>query len=295
MTVIIYADPLTNDHLEVFKILLENGININHRMWMGKPFNKYYSVLHVAHKYEKVNAINFLLENGAEVDYTAKDFVPVIHSAASEGKMEIIQALLSHESVRKNIDIKSKDFNQALGRPYNDTPLNQAISSENVEVAMLLIEHGADVRAMDDTPMSILHQAAGLGNIPLLKKILEKGANVDIKGLLGFNPLKSAILERHVEVVKVLLEHGANPNDVSDGNTTVLHTACSDMDMAENVDNAALKIVKLLIEFGAGASVNTRAASGWIPMHFAAKYGKVEEIEIFLSLGADIEARTEHG
>ena len=110
------------------------------------------------------------------------------------------------------------------------------------------------------------------------------------------NPsLKAAILGRHVEVVKVLLEHGSDPNYVSDGNTTVLHTACSDMDMAENIDNAALKIVKLLIEFGAGASVNTRAASGWIPMHFAAKYGKVEEIEIFLSLGADIEARTEHG
>ena len=72
---------------------------------------KCFSVLHVAYMKENVMAINFLLENGAEVDYTAKDFVPVLHTAASEGKMEIIQALLSHESVRKNIDIKSKDFN----------------------------------------------------------------------------------------------------------------------------------------------------------------------------------------
>ena len=196
MTVIIYADPLTNDHLEIFKILLENGININHRMWMEAPFEKYYSVLHVAYMKDSVKAINFLLENGAEVDYTAKDFVPVLHSAASAGNMEIVQALLSHESVRKNIDIKSKDINPMHGRPYNDTPLMQAVSSEHVEVAMLLIEHGADVRAMDDSPMPILHGAARLGNIPLLKKILEKGAIVDLKGLHGFNPVKVTFFEK---------------------------------------------------------------------------------------------------
>ena len=296
MTVIIYADPLTNDHLEVFKILLENGININHRMWMEAPFSKCFSVLHVAFMKESIIAINFLLENGAEVDYSAKDFLPVLHMAASGGKTEIAKALLSHESVRKNIDIKSKDFNQALGRPYNDTPLMQAVSSGHVEVAMLLIEHGADVQGMaDDSDMSILHQAAGLGNIPLLKKILEKGANVDQKGFAGFNPLKTAILERHVEVVKVLLEHGSDPNYVSEGNNTVLHTACSEKDMAENVDNAALKIFKLLIEFGAGASVNTRDRHKWIPLHYAAKYGKVEELEEMIKLGADINASNEYG
>ena len=193
MAVIIYADPLTNDHLEVFKILLENGININHRILME---GKYFSVLHVAHMRENVMAINFLLENGAEVDYTAKDFVPVLHSAARAGNMEIVQALLSHESVRKNIDIRSKDFNEALGQTFNDTPLMQAVGSGHVEVAMLLIEHGADVRAMDDSPMPILHGAARLGNIPLLKKILEKGAIVDLKGLHGFNPVKVTFFEK---------------------------------------------------------------------------------------------------
>ena len=138
MTVIIYADTFTNDHLEIFKILVENGINIDHKMWM-EPLETFVSVLHVACLKNNMEAIDFLIENGAKVDHSAKDFIPILHYVASEGKLEAARALLKHESVRKNIDIKSKDYNRALGESYNDTPLMQAVSSGHAEVAMLFI------------------------------------------------------------------------------------------------------------------------------------------------------------
>ena len=125
--------------------------------------------------------------------------------------------------------------------------------------------------------------------------ILDKGANVNVKGFRGFTPLMQAILERHVEVVKVLLEYGANPNHTCDGNGTPLSVSVCEKDMAENFDNAALKIFKLLIKYGAGASVNTKTLNYWTPLHNASKYGKVVEVEDLIKLGADIEAKTDFG
>ena len=125
--------------------------------------------------------------------------------------------------------------------------------------------------------------------------ILDKGANVNVKGFRGFTPLMQAILERHVEVVKVLLEYGANPNQRSVDNGTALGVSVCGKDMAENIDNAALKIFKLLIKYGAGASVNTKTRNFWTPLHNASKYGKVEEVEVLINLGADIEAKTDFG
>ena len=79
--------------------------------------------------------------------------------------------------------------------------------------ARLLIAHGADVRAVARNPMAVtpLHSAAASQEIEVARLLLEKGAEVDARQEGGFTALHAAALHGDEALSELLLSRGANP------------------------------------------------------------------------------------
>lgn len=76
------------------------------------------------------------------------------------------------------------------------------------EIVAILLNHGADVNAVDDTSgKGALHEAAEHGNLSTAKILLQRGADVDAKDIWEWTPLHRATTQGGCEVVDTLLCH----------------------------------------------------------------------------------------
>ena len=103
-----------------------------------------------------------------------------------------------------NIDLNLKD-------PVGRTPLHIAAEKGNVDVAMLLIENGANVNVADvngNTPLIFIINKTG--NLKVTQRLLEKGANVDTQNRTGETALMYAAWHGHSKIVQLLLENRAD-------------------------------------------------------------------------------------
>ncbi|KAI5621428.1 ankyrin repeat and SOCS box protein 9 [Silurus asotus] len=130
----------------------------------------------------------------------------------------------------------------------------------------------------DRTP---LHDAALQGRLLPLKSLLSQGMQVSVVTLDGITPLHEACLGGHVSCAKLLLEHGADANAVSLEGATPLLNACFS-------GNTAL--LRLLLKH---SSVHHPAHLRNSPIHFAAKQGHTDCVELLLSCGMDIDMELE--
>ncbi|KAH9988638.1 ankyrin repeat-containing domain protein [Russula vinacea] len=141
--------------------------------------------------YYKTPAV--LHRNGSSVDIRGQVGKSPLHAATHFGDLEMVQVLLDYG---------------ILG----STPLNFALQyrSKNIDpgVVRLLLDHGADpnVLAEYQSGNTPLHRASRSGRIEIARLLIEHGANVEVQDDLGRTPLDVATFELH-EIVKLLLEH----------------------------------------------------------------------------------------
>ena len=102
------------------------------------------------------------------------------------------------------IGVNLKD---AVGR----TPLRIAAEKGYIDVAMFLIETGADVNGTDangNTPLIfIIHKT---GDLKIIKRLLEKGATVNTQNHTGETALMYAAWRGYANIVRLLLENRAD-------------------------------------------------------------------------------------
>jgi len=141
---------------------------------------------------------------------------------------------------------------------------------------------------------SLLHVAAVYDEVELASLLLDKGADIEAKcdvGILDWSdehrggmPLHTAVRYGSVEVAKLLLDRGANIEAHDDYEETPLHHAACDQPAA----------VELLID--RGAQINVRSTSGQTPLHHAAQQcGDKYLVEMLLNHGADMEIKNSLG
>jgi ankyrin repeat protein len=85
------------------------------------------------------------------------------------------------------------------------TPLHHAVTYRKIEVVEFLIEHGADVNAIDWTGMTPLHIAAVMNRIAEAKALVRAGANVEAADKFGDRPLHSAALHGQIGMIDYLV------------------------------------------------------------------------------------------
>ncbi len=169
-------------------------------------------------------------------------------------------------SQRQDIDI---------GDSWFGTPLWGALGMGHLEVARILLEHGADVDAKNSRGVTPLQTFSWDGPVEVVRLLLDFGADTNVR-MSGWTPLHVAAFNGHYEVTRMLLRHNADANVKGFMRITPLHYAS---------ENGHVEVVRLLIEHGANINAQVRAFG--TPLHRASKEGKLEVVRLLLEHGAD--------
>lgn len=93
---------------------------------------------------------------------------------------------------------------------YGFTPLIEAAIADNLQIAKMLVDYGADVDLQDMTGGTALHWAAENNNLSLAQLLLEKGANPNAYTFAGQPVLVMPLLRQQQLLKNILLKYGAN-------------------------------------------------------------------------------------
>lgn len=235
---------------EIVKLLLENGADVNAPVDGERSFHTGMTALALACD-EKANeaTIKLLLEHGADPNTVA----------ATEYRLS--------------------------GRSFKLTPFLLAVFSDSFSVTKLLLDHGANVKALIDSGPSPLDIAVIKSNTAICKLLVDAGCDVNAPSLDGFTALHTAACFCNKETVRALVDLGADVfARVKDGRTP-LHMAC----FKGQLDN-----VRELVEAGCD-DLEIEDEMAWTPLHFAAWYGHLDVVKFLLDKGAEVGKRTTGG
>jgi hypothetical protein len=127
--------------------------------------------------------------------------------AVAAGDLEQVKALVAGKA---KLDTRGKN---------GHTPLTEAISGDKTEIALSLIEHGANPNATDKHRCPPLRWAAIRSgwvmrhqNVKVAEALLDRGAVLDERDKDGFTPLIWAANRAAAKLVKLLIDRGADVN-----------------------------------------------------------------------------------
>ncbi|KAN0141504.1 Ankyrin repeat-containing domain protein [Lactarius tabidus] len=309
-------------NLELIRLLLgygakadtecDNGENPLHKVSYGK----------YKHPEDGVSVAGLLLKHGVDVNTRNKDHLTPLYVASYVGNIEIVRLLLDHGA-----DPESNAEGHIGEKPLHQVSYGKYRSPEDgVRVAQLLLERGADVNTRRKDDQTPLHVASYFGNVEIVLLLLDHGADPEAAwGDQEAKPLHRVSLgeyrslEGGLRVAQLLLDHGTDVNTRRKDNQTPLHLASyfgnfeivrllldrgADLE-AEWGDLEAkplhrvslgeyksleggIRVAQLLLD--RGADVNTRRKDQQTPLHLASYFGNVEIVRLLLKHGADLEA-----
>ena len=163
----------------------------------------------------------------------------------------------------------------------NKSPLVAALRNEHIQVAELLLQHGAVLNIKGGGGRTLLHAAVADGLMDAVQWLLNNGASVNAQQDYHQTPLHLAAAKGNLELVRMLLGHGADVNAADKFNHTPLYEASG---------GGHIDIVRLLIQHGADASKDIQEL-----LNRASLSRSVETVKLFIQLGADVNAKGWHG
>jgi uncharacterized protein len=112
---------------------------------------------------------------------------------------------------------------------HRDAPLVMAAYLGHTEIVRMLLEAGADVKAVDPgMQATALHAAAYAGRTDAARLLIEHGIEIDKQGPKnGYTALHDAIWANHPETARVITEAGADLSLESHNRETPLQFARS--------------------------------------------------------------------
>uniref|UniRef100_A0A8I3QV99 Poly [ADP-ribose] polymerase n=1 Tax=Canis lupus familiaris TaxID=9615 RepID=A0A8I3QV99_CANLF len=241
--------------------------------------------LHFAAGFGRKDVVEYLLQNGANVQARDDGGLIPLHNACSFGHAEVVSLLLRHGA-----DPNARDN-------WNYTPLHEAAIKGKIDVCIVLLQHGAEptIRNTDGrTALDLADPSAKAVLTGEYKKdeLLESARNGNEEKMMALltplnvnchasdgrksTPLHLAAGYNRVKIVQLLLQHGADVHAKDKGDLVPLHNACS---------YGHYEVTELLVKHG--ACVNAMDLWQFTPLHEAASKNRVEVCSLLLSYGAD--------
>jgi ankyrin repeat protein len=216
--------------------------------------------------------LKVFFENGYSPDernFTYNGYTLLI-TAARAGDLDMMQFLID------------KGARLGYTSTHGETPLHQAVDSNQYEAAKFLLDQGFIVDVKNAIAYSALHLAAEKNNLRIAELLLDYGANIQITERRRWTPLHIAVDANHLEMVQFLLNHGADTTSCDIQDNVPLHLA---------VDKDLASIANLLIEKGSDPRASNQ--KGVTPLYLAAKNGNIDLIKKLLEAGAEVDAADE--
>jgi len=179
-------------NLEEVKKLVSSGADVN-ALYIDEATPDEGTALLLAVKNDDHDIVAYLLENGANIEIKDVNGLTALHLAVVADRKDITELLLS-----KGANIKATDNSKR-------TTLHWAsLATDDRELALLLIDHGAAVNALNLVGESPLHEAVTFGNVSAVEVLLEHGVDKTLKAGDGTTALARAQAEGHDAIVELL-------------------------------------------------------------------------------------------
>jgi TolB-like protein/ankyrin repeat protein/class 3 adenylate cyclase len=266
------------DHGVIAMLLIEAGANTEIRSslssyqlrdWGSTP-------LMLAARTGNTEVVEVLIEAGADVDARdifARESWAVLHHVVESGHLDVAILLVANGA---DIDVKTS--------LRQETPLFFAAREGFSGIVELLIDHGADINAVDSNTSTLLHKAMQSRDLKVVQLLLGKGAMVNAKTTAGAypgeTPLHVAALVGYLKGAELLLLNGAEIDAVDRYGHTPLR---------RSVDKHNPDMTKLLIN--KGADVTTRDVNGISLLHVVAQTDDVTLAAMLIKAGADVNGK----
>ncbi|KAF6793448.1 37s ribosomal protein rsm22 [Colletotrichum musicola] len=162
-------------NVEVALLLLRHGSDIQAKTRDGDM------ALHAAAQQGYAKMVELLLDRGADIESTRKGGAMPLMVAAVNGRDDIVAMLLERGAA-----LEPKDEN-------GHTAILYAVCCEQKSgVLGLLIDHGADMNALDHHNWTPLDFAVGRGQSDAVRQLIERGADVSLETRAGETALQHA-------------------------------------------------------------------------------------------------------
>ncbi|EMI42050.1 ankyrin repeat domain-containing protein [Rhodopirellula sp. SWK7] len=200
-------------------------------------------------------------------------------SAASPA-MRLVDAIeqqdwATSESLLENQPSDHDLVNQS--QPDGMTPLHWAVTHDNADWTLRLLEQGADANAITYFKITPLAIACQNRNVPTARALLDHDAKPDARLPGNTTALMLAARGGHVELCRLLIEHGADVAATERAGQSPLMFAAAE---------GRSDVIELLLD--SGADLNRTLPSGFSPLCFAARQGHIAAAMTLLDRGASV-------
>ncbi|KAL3835788.1 hypothetical protein ACJMK2_021264 [Sinanodonta woodiana] len=221
-----------------------------------------YTPLHVAVLHSLLKTVEFLVDEGSDVNIKdAFDRTP-LHLAVIAGRHKVIAYLIN-----KGADLNAQS---SSGR----TALHEATLGAKWPIVRQLVSAGAKLDLMDLKGTSVLMNVVFTKNVntEILEFLLNSGCDVNQENGKGATALFLATGMRDLKTMKILLKHGANINQADINGCTPFHL--------HGEEGGGGRTACFLIH--SGADINCTDKKGRSPLMKAVKLGNIRLIMILL-------------
>ncbi|MCU1328745.1 MAG: hypothetical protein JWN34_4115 [Bryobacterales bacterium] len=314
-------------NVDAVKALLARGANPNARERLGQ------TALMWAAAEGHTSVVRALLSAGAELKTTLDSGFNAFFFAVRGGHLDTVRAFLAAGADVNAMMQRPEKAGAGAPRPTAagaarprgpvTTPLTLAVQNAHFELAIALVDAGADpndvrtgftplhliagVRKPDSSDGSDPAPPTGSGSVSsadFVRQIVKRGANVNFRlpkgapkqlatsssvGSEGATPFLFAADRADVPLMRLLLELGADPLLPNFNNTTPLLAAAgvgtNEPQEEAGEESEALEAVKMLLDLG--ADINTVDNNGDTAMHGAAYNISPLVVKLLAERGAD--------
>ena len=266
----LYDACFSNCSPEIVKLLIDYGVDVNNGRNNNTPIS-------AACANENIDVVKLLLEAGAEIKSKYRHTNP-LYVACEKNNYNLAKLLLEYgaDPNQTFVDPDSKERTLLyLCLNYTD---------ENREpIAKLLLQYGADPNIPEEKENDFLYKAVGRKDEELVGLLLDNKIKINNK---YHNALLSSCFVGE-DICKKLLDAGADPNIILDiyGEKVPII-----LDLITRPSHVKIKqnVYKLLLEYGAGKTLNNKDSHGNTALYYACKKENLPLVRLFLKYGADV-------